>query len=158
MVNANRRTIGVDGQLIRVRGEAQRCGIQRRVGLDHVRRVEGSVVRHDMARIGRFVPEATRRVDRAQHAHQHRQRTHGLKSVRVRRQATHGVKGDGAGLRGRVYFAPSICPGNGHLKRLLERGVTHLMRQLADACRVNARDGGCPLGRTRRHTITQQLK
>ena len=133
MVNANWRAIWIDGQLFGVGRKAQRRGIQRRVGLDHRRVVEGPVIRHDVARIGRFVAKAAGRVNRAQNAHQHRQRAHRLKAIGVRRQSAHRVKCHGARLRGGVDFAPSIGPRNGQLKGLLQCGIAHLLRELSDA-------------------------
>ena len=102
MVNANRRAVRVDGQLLGACRKTQRRSVKRRVGLDHLGRIEGAVIRHDVARVGRLVPEATGRVDGAQHAHQHRQSAHGLETVGVRRQPAHRVESQGPRLRGRV--------------------------------------------------------
>ena len=76
----------------------------------------------------------------------------------MRRQPAHGVKGDGAGLRGRVNFAPSISPRDRHLKRLLESGVPHLVRQRNDARCINAGDARRPLGCAGRYAVAQQLE
>ena len=158
VVNANRRAVGVDGQLVRVGGEAQRRSVERRVGLDHFGRIKGPVIGHDVARIRRLVPKAAGCVDGAQHAHQHRQRTHGLKAVGMRRQPAHGVKSQRPRLRGWVYFAPGISPRNGQVKCLRQSGVAHLVGEFDDARGVNAGNGCGPFGRAARHAVAQQLK
>ena len=158
MINSNRRAIGVDRQLLGAGRKTQRCGVQRRVGFDHGRVVEGAIVWHDVARIRRFVSKAAGRINRAQNAHQHGERPHGLKAVGMRRQAAHRVKRHGASLGCWMNLAPSICPRNGQLKGLLQSRITHLLRELADALSRDACDFGSPLRRAALHALAQQLK
>ena len=148
----------MDGQLFGAGRKTQRRGIQRRVGLDHVRVVEGPVVGHDVARIRRLVPKATRGVDGAQQAHEHRQRTYRLKTVGVRRQPAHGVKSQWPPQGGGVFFAPGIGPGDGQLKGLGEGRVAQLLRQQANAICRNAGDGLRPFRRAAEHALAQQGK
>ena len=91
VVDAQRRAVGVHRQLLGAGGKPERRRVQRRVGLHEAGVVEGAIVRDDVPRIGRLVPEAPRRIDRAQHAHEDRQRAHGLEAVGVGRQPAHGM-------------------------------------------------------------------
>ena len=158
VVDADRRAVRVDGQLVRVRRETQRRRIERGVGFDHLGRVESPVVGHDVARVRRLMPKAARRVDGAQHAHQHRQGPHRLKAVGVRCQPAHGMKGQRPRLGAGVDLAPGIGPGDRQLKGLLQGRVAHLKRQRPDTLGVNAGDGRRPLRRAACHPLAQQLE
>ncbi len=158
MVDADGRAVRVDRQLLGACWETQRRGVERRVGLDHLGRIEGPVIGHDVARVGRLVSKATGCVDGAQHAHQHRQSAHGLKAVGMRRQTAHGVESQRTRLRGRVQLAPGIGPRNRQLERLLQSRVAHLLRERHDTLGGDAGNRGCPLWRAGGYALAQQLK
>ncbi len=158
MIDAQRRSVLVHRQFVGAGGKTQWRRVQRRVGLDHGRVVEGPVVRHDVARVRRLVAEAAGRVDGAQHAHEHRQRAHRLEPVGMRRQPAHGVEGHRPPLGGGVPLPPRIGPRNGKFEGLVQRRLPHFARQLADALGRDASDVLCPLGRGVGNAVSQQLE
>ena len=80
-----------------------------------------------------------RRVDGAQHAHQHRQRAHGLKAVGMRGQPAHGMEGHRSPVVVDAVF-PGVGPrGSAVRKPVQARRGRSRAGQLADA---RGRDAG----------------
>jgi hypothetical protein len=104
------------------------------------------------------VAEAAGPVDRAEHAHQDRQRADGLEAVGVRRQPAHRVKGHRVAGDRLVLVAPGVRPGDGQFDLLVPRGDAHFMGQAVDRIGGDTGDAGSPLRRVFLQALGEQLE
>ena len=81
-----------------------------------------------------------------------------MKTVGMRGQAAHRMKGHRIAGDGVVFLPPGIGPGNRQFDFLITCGDAHFVRQTADARRRNAGDALRPLGRVFLDPLQQQLE
>jgi hypothetical protein len=117
----------VDREFFGARGETERCFRERGVWC-----VDEQLCRWDRAREGRFASEITGAIERAEQHLNQVQRAAGLKAVRVRADATHGVEGDGAADDFVVLVAVDVGPNAIEFDGFVEGDVGDLGRHAFD--------------------------
>ena len=141
LVDAHRRAIGIDEQIVRVGRPAERHAVERHVRAHALRSPWSLGAGRDGARERRLVAKAARPVDGAKQAHQDRQRANGMKTVRVRGQSAHGMKRHRVTRNSLVVLAPDIGPGDRQFDLLVAGGHAHFVGQPPDG---GGRDTGDP--------------
>ena len=104
------------------------------------------------------MPEAARAIDRAEHRHHDRECTDGLKTVGMRGETAHRVKGDGIAGHRLVMHAPTVGPRNRKLDRLVAGRDAQFVRQSANRGGGYASDVLGPFGRVIANALDEKLK
>ena len=123
LVDALRRSVGIDQQVFGFGRKAERRAGQRRVCVDLAGLARRFLRRRAGAREGRLVTEPARHIDGPEQHLQQMDRAAGVKSVRMGRDATHRVHRDGAADH-LVLLAPGpVGPFDVEHDFLVERGL-----------------------------------
>ena len=158
LVDSDRPALLVDEQFVRSVRPCQRQRTERFPRLHRRFVPESGRRRRNGTRERRLVPEAARAIDRAEHRHHDRERTDGLKTVGMRGETAHRVKGDGIAGHRLVLHAPTVGPRNRKLDRLVARRDAQLVRQSANRGGGHAGDVLGPFGRVIAHALDEKLK
>ena len=147
LVEALRGSLRVDQQVFGRGDEAQRRAGERRVGL-HLAGLAGRL-HAGRRRLGewRLVAEAARHIDGAEQDLQEVDGAAGLEAVGMRRDAAHGVHGDGAPHHLFMVAAEMVRPRNVERDLLLEGGAGQFGGDAPDGLHGNTATLGDILGR-----------
>ena len=135
LVDAMRRAVDVEQQILGRGREAERQAVQRMHRPDLRGRLGG---RRRGLRERRLVAEAAGAIDRAQQHLQQMDGAAGLEAVGMRADAAHRVHGDRAADDLVVIAAGPIDPADRDLDRVVERGLRQLRRDAPDGRGRNA--------------------
>ena len=131
LVDADRRAVAVDQQVLRPADEAERHAGERRVRPPAI--LAGrALVRRRRLRERRLEAEAARHVDGAEQHLQEVQRPAGVKAVGMGGDAAQRMHGDRPPAHGLVADAAPVGPGDRQLDLLLERHMRELGRDAPD--------------------------